>query len=553
MNSNRPTIITAKSSSTIFLHHLKKKLPNHQTLKLPLTSIFKSLDDFICDVVDLPLPPFLDPKHVLSGNFAPVGELPPTACDEVEGSLPSCLDGGAYIRNGPNPHFIPKGPYHVFEGDGMLHMIKFSHGKPTFCCRYVNTHKHTVEREMGYAFVPSIFSCFNGGLLASISRFLLTTARILAGQFDPINHGLGPANTSLALISGRLYALCESDLPYAVNITADGDIKTLGRHDFGASTPFSRMTAHPKIDRVTGEVFAYEYVGTPPSLKLFRIDSSGRRRKHVAISMEKFTAIHDFAVTEKYAVIPDMQIVVNPWSILRGKSPVGVDREKVARVGIIPRYAEDEEEMVWIEAPGFNPVHCVNAWEEDGGDIVCMVASNALAVDQILDNVGCAELKMEKIVINVKAKTVQRQTLSPESLEFGIINPAYAANKNRYVYATIVSGMQFIGLVKLDLKNEVGGDCMVASRRYGRSCHGSELFFVAREPNNPTAEEDDGYLVTYLHDDNTRESSFIVMDAKSPNLDVIATVKLPQRIPTGFHGLFLSETDLINLQKPVNN
>ena len=72
---------------------------------------------------------------------------------------------------------------------------------------------------------------------------------------------------------------------------------------------------------------------------------------------------------------------------------------------------------------------------------------------------------------------------------------------------------------------------------------------MAREPNNPIAEEDDGYLVTYLHDDKTQESKFIVMDAKSPNLDIIAAVKLPQRIPTGFHGLFLSESDLNKLRQ----
>ncbi|KAG6427995.1 hypothetical protein SASPL_112243 [Salvia splendens] len=72
-------------------------------------------------------------------------------------------------------------------------------------------------------------------------------------------------------------------------------------------------------------------------------------------------SIHDFAVTEKYAVIPDMQIVLDPWLIVRGRSPVGVDREKVARLGVIPKYAEDEAESVWIEAAGFNQLHCVNA------------------------------------------------------------------------------------------------------------------------------------------------------------------------------------------------
>lgn len=432
-------IITAKSTSSNIIHHHTKKLPNQTTniisQKPPLVTFFNKLDRFICDFIDLPLPPSLDPQKVLSGDFAPVEELPPTACDAVEGSLPACLDGGAYIRNGPNPSFIPKGPYHFMEGDGMLHMIKFSNGGklPTFCCRHVSTHKLTVEREVGYPFVPSIFSSFNGGLLATISRFLLTTARVLAGQFDPIKQGLGPANTSLALFSGRLFALCEADLPYALHVTAEGDILTLGRHDFGESEPFSRMTSHPKIDRVTGQVFAYKYVGTPPSMKFFRIDSSGRKQKYVPISMEKFTAVHDFAVTEKYAVIPDVQIVVNPASVLRGRSPVEIDREKVARVGIIPKYAEEEGEMVWVEAAGFNPMHCVNAWEEDGGDTVCMVASNAVAVDQLLENIGGAQLTMEKIVVNLKEKrVVKRHTLSPVFLEFGVINPAYAAKRNRY-------------------------------------------------------------------------------------------------------------------------
>ncbi|KAG6406050.1 hypothetical protein SASPL_133646 [Salvia splendens] len=84
--------------------------------------------------------------------------------------------------------------------------------------------------------------------------------------------------------------------------------------------------------------------------------------RYVAInSIERPMSIHDFAVTEKYAVIPDMQIVLDPWLIVRGRSPVGVDREKVARFGVIPKYAEDEAESVWIEAAGFNQLHCVNA------------------------------------------------------------------------------------------------------------------------------------------------------------------------------------------------
>ncbi|KAK6127698.1 hypothetical protein DH2020_038572 [Rehmannia glutinosa] len=119
----------------------------------------------------------------------------------------------------------------------------------------------------------------------------------------------------------------------------------------------------------------------------------------------------------------------------------------------------------------------------------------------------------------------------------------------RYVYAAITNHTSWVGVVKLDLElaNVGGGDCTVASRLYGPGCNGGEPFFVPREPNNPSADEDDGYLVTYVYDEDTQISKFLVMDAKSPTLDIVAAVRLPQRVPDGFHGLFVSEGDLAKL------
>ena len=112
------------------------------------------------------------------------------------------------------------------------------------------------------------------------------------------------------------------------------------------------------------------------------------------------------------------------------------------------------------------------------------------------------------------------------------------------MYAVILGKQTGIGVVKLDLSMEGGEECTVASRLYGPGCYGGEPFFVARDPENSAAEEDDGYLVTYVHDENAQESKFLVMDAKSSTLDIVAAVKLPQRVPGGFHGLFLSELEL---------
>ncbi|KAL0447655.1 UNVERIFIED_CONTAM: putative carotenoid cleavage dioxygenase 4, chloroplastic [Sesamum latifolium] len=418
---------TLNNKSRSIAHKIIKKKQSSSSLAV----IFKTLDDLICNFLDLPLRHSIDPKHVLSDIFASVDELPPTRCELVEGCLPSCLDG-AYIRNGPNPHFIPRGPYHLLDGDGMLHMIRISRGKATFCSRYVKTYKYMVEREVGYPIVPSVFSSFNG-FGASVARSFLTLAKMLTGQFDPIRHGFGVANTSLALFAGHLFALCESDIPYAIKVTPDGDIVTIGRHDFQRSSSewFFRMTAHPKIDRRTGEAFAFRFHPLSPFLTFFRFDSEGKKHKDVPIYSAGPTLTHDFAVTKSYAIFPDVQIVMNLLWILMGRSPVGVDSGKVPRLGIIPRYAEDDSGMRWIDAPGFNMLHCINAWEEDGGDTIVMVASNAVKVEQVLERIELAELTIEKLTINVKSGSLRRQPMCPRVLDFAVINPAYAARKNR--------------------------------------------------------------------------------------------------------------------------
>lgn len=32
---------------------------------------------------------------------------------------------GMYVRNGPNPEIKKQKRYHIFDGDGMLHFVKF--------------------------------------------------------------------------------------------------------------------------------------------------------------------------------------------------------------------------------------------------------------------------------------------------------------------------------------------------------------------------------------------------------------------------------------------
>ncbi|VFQ95717.1 unnamed protein product [Cuscuta campestris] len=446
--------------------------------------VFNWANEFIDTFIDPPLRPSVDPRHVLASNFAPVDELPPTECEVVEGSLPPSLEG-AYIRNGPNPQHLPRGPYHLFDGDGMLHAVTISGGKATFCSRYVRTYKYELEREAGGPVVPNFFSGFNG-LPAFVARGALATARTLCGQYNPAN-GIGPANTSLARFVGELFALAGSDLPYAVRVTRDGDIVTVCRQDFGGKLETS-MTAHPKIDPDTGGVYAFRYGITPPYLTLFRVNPDGTKERDVPIlSVTRPSFMHDFAITKNYAVFGETQIEMAA-SLLdlvfrTGFSPVKVDPRKVPRIGVIRRDAEEGSEMRW-------------------------------------------------------------------NLDLGVINPAYVAKKNKYVYAGIGNPTPKVsGVVKLDISMSESDrrDCTVASRLYGPGCFGGEPFFVAKEG---AVEEDEGYVLSYVHDEKTGESRFIVMDAQSPDLHIVAAVLLPRRVPYGFHGLFVSQHHLLPVAEP---
>lgn len=399
--------------------------------------IFKPLHDLISSFANKNLPLHLDPNHILSSNFSPVDELPPTACEVAEGSLPPGLEG-AYIQNGPNPQFTPLTPYHYVDGDGMLHCIKISGGAATYCCRFVKTFKYKTESNFGYPVLPNAVAFFASNLTASM---LLTAARFMSFQFNPFADGIGTANTSVALIGGRLLALAETDLPYQVRVTPDGDITTVGRHDFGGvGKRFLTMTAHPKTDPDTGETFAFRYFVVSPYLTFFRIDSDGNKLADVHISsMRGGSLVHDFALTKNFAVFPDPQIMIDPLQILKGKPIMRADLNKIPRLGVIPRYAEDEREMYWIDAPGLNMLHTVNAWEEDGGAKIVVVASNVLSINHALEDLNL--INLEKITIDAVAKKiVGRYPVSRRNLDFGAINTLYSGKKNRLVlFQTLIS------------------------------------------------------------------------------------------------------------------
>ena len=67
----------------------------------------------------------------------------------------------------------------------------------------------------------------------------------------------------------------------------------------------------------------------------------------------------------------------------------------------------------------------------------------------------------------------------------------------------------------------------------GPTCFTSEPIFVPRSPQSP---EGEGFLlaVVYRHEEN--RSDLLILDAENVEDKPLATLKLPHRVPYGFHG-----------------
>ncbi|KAK7401700.1 hypothetical protein VNO78_13380 [Psophocarpus tetragonolobus] len=484
-----------------------------------------------------PLPKTADPRVQIAGNFAPVPEKEPEQALQVTGKIPKCIEG-VYVRNGANPLYEPVAGHHFFDGDGMVHAVRFSSGGASYACRFTETQRLAQEKLMGRPVFPKAIGELHGH--SGIARLLLFYARSLFGLVDG-SQGMGVANAGLVYFNNHLLAMSEDDLPYHVRITPNGDLTTVGRYDFNGQLK-STMIAHPKLDPSTGELHALSYdVVQKPYLKYFRFSSKGVKSPDVEIPLKEPTMMHDFAITENFVVIPDQQVVFKLSEMIRGGSPVVYEKNKVSRFGVLDKNARDANAIRWIEAPECFCFHLWNAWEEPETDEVVVIGSCMTPADSIFNE--CEEsLKsvLSEIRLNLKTGQSTRRPIIHHSqqvnLEAGMVNRNKLGSKTRFAYLALAEPWPKVsGFAKVDLFTG-----HVTNYIYGHQRFGGEPLFLP----NSTTHEDDGYILAFVHDENHCQSQLLIVNAKNLNLE--ASINLPSRVPYGFHGTFIHSHDLPN-------
>ncbi len=450
----------------------------------------------------------------LSGNFAPVRRELDVAELTVIGEIPSDIDG-MFLRNGPNPQLDPEGPYHWFDGDGMIHAVRLSKGRASYRNRWVRTRSWELERGAGRPLW--------GGLA--------TPPKSDAPEGIPIKH---TANTAMVHHAGRLLAMMEATGAYELRLPS---LETVGEYDFDGAWPLP-LTAHPKVDPVTGEMILFGNQFWPPFLTYGEVSPEGTLTHAAELSLRAPVMMHDFAITERYAVIMDLPLVFELDRLSEGRFPFEFRPEMGARFGVIPRGGSDGD-VRWFDAPSCMVFHTANAWE-DGDSVVlvaCRMSRTNVLMGALGDNTAGDAGRLHRWRFDLATGAVREEPLDDVPCDFPRVHDGVTGAPTRMVYAARLASSRgdgrpwFDAALKYDL---ITGNS--EAHPWGRGRWGGEAVFV---PRASARSEHDGYLMTFVWDEREQQSELVILDAADLTRKPVARVLIPQRVPFGFHGLWV--------------
>lgn len=456
-----------------------------------------------------------------------------TATDlEVIGELPADLDG-IYLRNTENPVYDAIGRYHPFDGDGMVHMIRFHGGRADYRNRFVRTVGLAAEQEAGHALWA--------GLVEPPARSLRETGWGARGRMKDASSTDIVVHAGRALTSfyqcGDLYVLDPSTL------------ETRGRETWGGRFPSDMgVSAHTKVDERTGELLFFNYGTQAPYMHYGVVSPANELVHYVDIPLPGPRLPHDMAFTEHYAILNDCPLFWDAEAMAKGIYAARFHPDMPTRFGIIPRRGQSSE-LRWFDAAPTYVLHWINAYEE-GDEIVLdgffqrdpapAPRRSGSYYERMFHYLALDAMnsRAHRWRFNLATGETKEEDLSDRIMEFAMINARHAGRRYRYAYPMTGKPGWFLfdGLVKLDL--ETGREQRYA---FGDGVYGSE---TAMAPRPGGRAEDDGYLVSFVTDMNADRSECVVFDAADVSAGPIARLRLPERICSGTHACWAPSSAL---------
>jgi len=477
-----------------------------------LTSLLAKADQRAASIAERAKQPALVPAPVVdaqtvlpvfrTGNYAPVAdEL--TAFDlPVQGRIPAELNGW-YLRNGPNAR---TGAAHWCVGDGMVHGVRLENGRAAwYRNRWVRT--ESFEHPIG-----------------------------LYNDDGTRNLHSSIANTHVVRHAGKTLALMEFSLPYEIS----NDLETVGVYDFGGKLNDS-MTAHPKICPVTGEM---HFFGTgnilEPHVVYHRADADGRLTVNRPIDVPALTMMHDFALTAEHVVFLDLPLVFDLRVALAQQDvrelrdlPYRWDDDYGARLGVLRR-DDPYGPMRWLDIDPCYVFHIANAYDVRSANENSVVLEVVRYPEIWRDSSKfSADAALWRWKLNLDSGVVEESQLDDRGVEYPRVDDRLAGAAARY---SVAVGSD--ALVRYDLQRGTASEQRFGGGGRGAPSAPSEAVFA------PAAGESDelaGWYLTYVYDPVADGTDLVVIDASDFEGEPVARVRLPRRVPHGFHGNWIPD------------
>jgi carotenoid cleavage dioxygenase len=465
----------------------------------------------------------------LHGVYAPTVHTNARADDmQVIGEIPKDLNG-AYYRNGPNPEFKPKNRYHPFDGDGMVHGVFIKDGKASYKSNMIQTACLSEEQRQQESIWPGVMGPFDFDLPNS-----------------PIKD---TANTDVVLHNGKLITLWyNAGQPYSMDPLS---LENTGEFQ-SPSTLSRRLSAHTRVDWETGEMFFFDYGDEPPYMTYGVANPDGTLKHQVPIDLPGPRLPHEITFTSRHAILHDHPLFHNPKVLQQHKMRLlEFHRDLPTRFGLIPRLGT---KVTWFDCEPCFVLHTSNAWEE--GDWVIMDGCRSInPMPSAKPEEGdlshmLAYMRLEahnyRWRFNLKTGEVREGPLDDLNTEFNKSNPLFHGIKSKYAYHQYIplhedggATLRFNGLVKYN--NDSG-----QSQRwnYGEGVYGSEAVFAPRLGATRNDDEDDGYVINLITDGNDWSSWCLIFNARDITTGPIARIRLPHRVPVGFHAMWARGEEL---------
>src|SRR3954451_14663123 len=346
------------------------------------------------------------------------GAVPPWLNGTLVRVTPALMDGGG------------KTIKHWFDGAAMLNAFGFSPEGVSYGSRFLQTEYLDDVRDGKLTF----------GFGADPCRSLFKRVMSLndVNKFDN-------ANVNLQELGRRYIAMTETPLPVEFDPKT---LATLGKPKWPDKEADGQVTtAHPHYDYATDEVVNYTAkFGPRTTYRLYAAGEVGVRRRLIgSLPVKKPGYMHSFGMSERYVVLAENPLVVNPMSMPLTKKAF-IDNyewepDRGTRFIVMDRHNGELQGI--HEAEAFFCFHHVNSLERDGELVVDLIAHtdpsviHMLDLDKLRGTEQTARTSLRPYRIALDGRGVVREDLAPGvSPELPRIN-YYRSNTRdyRWMYA----------------------------------------------------------------------------------------------------------------------